>query len=194
MTQAISSASASSFASELAVLLVENESNQSEAARIQRDAARQEFLDQSAKQVAALHDAADATTNGALVSAAFSVAGGACQIGAASAQYKVDNLKATDGSCVDEASYQLKASVLGALASTSDKLAAPADALFKGTAERYQAEAKRHETLGEQAKWQSSDASSSIDKADKQSDKVLDLLQGIQRDQNSSTNSIIGRI
>ena len=175
MTQTISNAGASGFASELAVLLIENETNQSETSRMQRDAARQEVLNQAAEQVAALHDAADATMYGAVVGAAFSVAGGAFQIGAA-----------TSDSC--------KAKVLGAIANTSDRLAAPADALGKGTAERYQAEAKRHETFAEQAKWQSSDASTSIDKADKQGDKVLDLLQGIQRDQNSSNNSIIGRI
>jgi hypothetical protein len=194
MTQAISSASVSGFASELAVLLIENETNQAESARIQRDAARQEVVTQTNEQVAALRAAADAGMTGAFVSAAFSVAGGVCEIEGARAQYKVDLGKAGGGSPVKVASDQFDANRLTKLGDTFSKLSAPADALGKGTAERFQAEAKEHETRGEQAKWQASDESTAIEQADRQRDKVLEALQSIHDQQNAANSSIIGRI
>ena len=88
MTQAISSASG--FASELAVLLLENESNQAESARQSRDAARENVLSLAQHEMDALHSAASATMTGAYVSAAFTAASGACELGAASSQYDAD--------------------------------------------------------------------------------------------------------
>ena len=61
-------------------------------------------------------------------------------------------------------------------------------------AARDQAAAKRWESAGTQAQWQASDASTTIDKANKQGDTLLDTLQGLQRDQNAANNAIIGRI
>ncbi|HEX2673143.1 MAG TPA: hypothetical protein VHM25_19820, partial [Polyangiaceae bacterium] len=58
----------------------------------------------------------------------------------------------------------------------------------------YQAEAKRRETLAEEARWQADDASTAIDKAEKRGDKALDTLQSIQQNENSSAVTIIGRI
>jgi len=194
MTQAISGANVSGFASELAVLLIENETNQADSARLERDAARQSFLDQAQQQVDALHEAANATMAGALVSASLSVAGGACLVGAASYQFQANMGVAADAGPLAISANKYNADVLSALATTG-KLADPLKALIgDSTAAHYQAEAKHHEILGEQAKWQASDASSALDKADKQGDKVLDLLAGIQRDQNSATNAVIGRI
>jgi len=57
-----------------------------------------------------------------------------------------------------------------------------------------QAVAKHHETLAEQARWEASDAGDTINKADKRGDNELQILQGIQNDEHSSTNAIIGRI
>ncbi|HEY0465057.1 MAG TPA: hypothetical protein VGC79_12645, partial [Polyangiaceae bacterium] len=77
----------------------------------------------------------------------------------------------------------------------SGELAAPLKSLVgDSTAELFQAEAKRFETLTEQAKWEAGDASASIDQAERRGDKVLDVLQGIQNDTNSSASAIIGRI
>jgi hypothetical protein len=195
MTQAIPSASPASFASELAVLLIEKESNQAEAAERQRDAARHAFLENAQRQVDALHDAASATMTGALVGASLSIAGGACQIGAAGFQYEVDMGKAYSSCASEIAQNQLNAGILAGLADVSGKLAEPVGVLVgDSTAARYQAEAKRHEQLAEQARWQASDANGAIDKADQRGDKLLDLLQNIQQSQNSTANSIIGRI
>jgi hypothetical protein len=194
MTQAISNAHVGGLAGELAVLLIENETNQAESARIQRDAAREEVVTQANEQVAALRAAANASMTGAFVSAAFSVAGGACEIDAACAQYDVDLGKAESGSAVQVATDQFNANLLGKLGDTLGKLSAPADAFGNGTAERFQAEAKSHETRSEQAKWQASDESTAIDQADRQRDKVLEALQSIQGQQNATNSSIIGRI
>jgi hypothetical protein len=195
MTQAISSTTFASSVSDLAVLLIESEDTQAESAKLQRDAARQSFLDNAQQQVDALHDAASATMTGAFIGASLSIAGGACQIGAASFQYDVDMGKAHNDCLSEIASNQLNANIYGDMGQISAKLADPTKSIVgDSTAEGFQAEAKRHETLAEQAKWQASDASTAIDKAEKRGDKLLDSLQGIQQDENSSANAIIGRI
>jgi hypothetical protein len=195
MTQAISSANSTSFAGELAAMLIEKESTQADSAKQQRDAARESFLEHAQQQVDALHDAADATMTGAFIGASMSIAGGVCQMGAASFQYDADVGKAYRGCPLQVASDQFHSNVLGDLAEVSSKLADPTKALVgDSTAARFQAEAKRSETLGEQAQWQADDASSAIDKAERRGDKVLDVLQGIQQNENSSTSALIGRI
>lgn len=194
MTQAISSANASGFASELAVLLLENESNQAECARQTRDAAREDVLSNAQHQIDALHSAADATMDSAFVSAALTVTAGACEFAAASSQYDVDEAKAKGGCAIEIASDQFDATVLSKIAGASSSLGGIAGSFGKGLDEHYQADAKHYEIMADQAKWQASDASSSLDKADRQGDKVLDAVQSIQRDQNASNNAIIGRI
>ena len=191
MTQAISSANLSGFADELAVLMLENETNQKDSARLQRDAARQSYLDQAEQQVAALHAAADAMATGALVSGALTIASGACQIGAATYQYQAD----VSSSAAEGAENKEMASLFADAASTTGKLAQPAGVYFGDTpAGHLQAEAKRHEMLATQAQWQAGDASSDIDTAEKHADKMLDLVETIQRDQNTATNALINRI
>ncbi|MEI9941479.1 MAG: hypothetical protein WDO69_30025 [Pseudomonadota bacterium] len=195
MTQAISSVNVSGFAGELAALQLENDANQSESSRMQRDAARESYLDQAQQQIDALHAAASATRNGALVGASLTIAGGACQIGAASFQFDAD-VGLSKGSCLTEIAKDKRiATILGDLGSASSKLADPVKAILgDSTAERYQAIAKQHEMLAAQAQWQAGDASAEIDKADKRADKELDIVQEIQRDQSSATNSLISRI
>jgi hypothetical protein len=209
MSQAISGASVSSFSSELAALLIENESTQAESAHQDRTAAREMFLDQAQQQVDALHAAASAVMTGALVSAAFTTVSAGFTIGAACASYSADMKQAEAKSLGDSPCFASKvhdlskaaaaasenAGFLAAAGKGFGELAAPAKA-FAGdsVSADFQAEAKRHETLAEQAKWQASDASSAIDKAEKQTDKVIDFLQGMQRDDNSSASAIIGRI
>ena len=61
MTQAISNTSVTSFATELAELLINNETVQSDADRATRDAARETFLKDAQAQVDALHAAAGAS-------------------------------------------------------------------------------------------------------------------------------------
>ena len=175
MTQPITSPS-TSVAGELASLLLEIETNQSESSRLARDAARENYLEQSEQQVNALHAAADATRAGAFISAGLTVASGGFAVGAAT-------------SCGPDAR------LFSASSKTCGDLSAPLRSLVgESTAADLQATAKLHETLAEQAKWEASDASTSADKADRRGDKALDLLQGIQSDSNSSANAIIGRI
>jgi len=195
MTQAITGSNSTSFAGELATLLIQIESNQSESSRLTRDAARESYLDNAQKQVDALHVAADATRVGAVAAAVCTVASGGFSIAAASAQFDADVGKATNCNALQVASDELNAKLFDAAAKTSGAVATPLKSFVgDSTAEDFQAEAKRFETRGEQAKWQAGDASSSAEKADRLGDKVLDLLQGIQSDANNSTNAIIGRI
>ena len=195
MTQAISHASASGFAAELAVLQLDIEANQSESARLQRDAARDSYTKHAEQQVDALHAAADATLTGALLSASLTAVSGACQIGAAQFQYDAEVARANGGSALGFASDTRTARVFGELGKALGNVAEPVGTLVGGSsAAHHQAEAKRQELLAEQAKWRASDASSSLDKADHQSDQVLDLLQGIQQGQRAADMAITGRI
>lgn len=192
MTQPISSTNVTSFATELAALLIQNEDTQSDAARATRDAARATFLDDSQHQVDALHAAADATEQGALTGAVFSVAAGACSIGAAS--YKFD--AETDG-CdkLAAASDCESASDLGTLAGTSSAIGKFAQtSLGEVQSQHDQASAKHFETLAAQAKWQADDASTTINKTDTLGAKILDIVQSLNQDQSSATNAVIGRI
>jgi len=208
MTQAISRTAGSSFDAEFAELVMRNETTQSESARQQRDAARATVVREAQLQVDALHDAATATRTGAFVSAGLTIGGSAIEVGGAFAQYGADmasaQLKAAELS--GDTTTILRAGAkyardnrLSTICRTAGdgalKLAAPMQALVgDSVASDHQAEAKRRETLAEQAKWQTDDAAAAADKADKRADKALDVLQGIQQENNSSARSIIGRI
>ena len=195
MSQAISGGSSVSVAGELAVLLVEHEANQAESAEQARDAAREAFMVDAQRQVEALHDAANATMVGAFIGASMTVAGGALQISAAQFQYEVDMGRANGGCTSEVASNQLIANTQRALADVFSKTAEPTKALVgDSSAAKRQADAKRQESLAEQAKWQADDARTAVDKADKRGDKVLDVVQGLRQEESSSARSIIGRI
>ncbi|HTA92163.1 MAG TPA: hypothetical protein VK745_21435 [Polyangiaceae bacterium] len=192
MTQPISSTNVTSFATELAALLIQNETMQSDADRTTRDTARATFLQDSQNQVDALHAAADATEQGALVGAAFSVAAGACSIGAAS--YKFD--AETDG-CdkIAAASDSESASDLGTLGSTYSALGKLEETCVgQAQSEHDHASAKRFETLAAQAKWQADDAATEVNKTATLGGKILDIVQSLNQDQSSATNAVIGRI
>jgi hypothetical protein len=192
MTRPIPSSSATSFGTELAELLIQNEAAQSDADRTQRDAARATFLQDSQHQVEALNAAADATEQGALTGAVFSVAAGACSIAAAS--YKFD--AETDG-CdkLATASDSESASDLGTLSGTLSTMGKFEQTwLGEGHAQHDQANAKRFETQAEQAKWQGDDATTELNKTDALGGKILDIVQSLNQDQNSATNAVIGRI
>jgi hypothetical protein len=193
MTQAITSSSITSFATELATLLIENETTQSDADRTQRDAARATYLEDAQHQVDALHAAADALETGALVGAAFSIAGTACSIGGAVDKFDADTTAPCDKDTI--ASDLEQASFLQNLGKNFSDLAPFANSIAGGKAEKDdEANAKQFETLGEQAKWQVSDASTEIDKADKLGAKILDVVQSLNQAQDSATNAVIGRI
>ncbi|HYP77046.1 MAG TPA: hypothetical protein VER12_13855 [Polyangiaceae bacterium] len=192
------------FAGELAALLLQNEANQDESAHLQRNAARERFLEDAESQVNELNAAANATMTTAFVSAAFTVVGGACEIGGAISQFKADTnsagLKPTDY-CPNSialrqvvAEQEKTAKMLGAVGKASGALAQPTNVIGQSIAEHHQAAAKRSETAAAQSQWEATDANTAIDKASKQSDAILDTLQAIQRDQNASNNAIIGRI
>jgi len=207
MTQAISSSS-SSFATEFAELVIRNEASQAESAHQEREAARASVRENAQKQIDALHDAADATRSGALLNAALTIGGSALEIRAAFSQYGADmacaQMKSAEcrgdaatvlSAGTEFASQNRLATIWHASGDGMVKLAAPLQALFgDSVASDYQAEAKRRETLAEQAKWQADDASTAIDKSEKRGDKALDTLQSIQQNENSSAVALIGRI
>jgi len=195
---------ANGFTSELAELLLQNDENQSESAHLQREAARTSYLEDVQSQVNALNAAADATLSAAFVSAAFSVAGGACEIGGAISQFKADtNAAGLDprdfcGETIDMrqlvAAETKTANIWNAVGNAASALAKPATMIGDSIAQHDQAAAKRWEAAGAQAQWEASDANTEIDKAAKHSDATLQALQGIQNDQNQSNNALIGRI
>ncbi len=199
MTQAIAQ-SAVGFVSELAELLIQTESAQSDSADLQRDAARKDFLENAQHQVDALHEAADDVRTGAFVSAAFTVAGAACSIGSAFDQYDAD--KGSAALCANGPKTTLQiasdtkwANIFGATGKGLDGLGG-AEKTFIGDAAVADdnAKAKYFETLSEKAKWLEGDASTELDKVARLGDKILDTLQGINQDQNAANNALIGRI
>ena len=193
MTQAIASSSVTSFASEIAELLIQNEAVQTDSDSTQRDAARAEYLADAQKQVDALHDAASDTEMGAFVGAAFSLAGAACSWGAASAKFDAETTKPCDTLTI--AKDMRDAGYFQGASAGFQALSAPATSLGGGrAADDDRADAKHYETLAEQAKWQASDATTDIDKADKLGDKILDIVQSLNQAQDSATNAVIGRI
>jgi hypothetical protein len=199
MTQAIAP-SAVGFASELAELLIQNESAQSDSAQLQRDAARKDFLDNAQHQVDALHEAADDVRTGAFVSAAFTMASSACSIASAVDQYEADigssKLCALGPkTTADIASNTENANTWSAIAKGLDGFGS-AEKMYVGDAavDDDNAKAKYFETQGEKAKWLAGDASTELDKVAQLGNKILDTLQGINQDQNSANNALIGRI
>ena len=191
MTQPISAPSATGFASELAELLLETETVQADSAHEQRDAARADFLHEAEAQVKALHEAADDMRSGAWASAAMTVASSACSIVGAVEQFKADTALTRHCGAAD----QLLANKWSAMGKGLESLTAPTKTLVgDAPAADANANAKRFETLAEQAKWVSGDASDEIQKAAQLGDKILALLQGINQDQNSANNALIGRI
>ena len=193
MTQAISSTSVTSFASELAELMIQNETTQSDADRAARDAARTTFLQDSQQQVNELHAAASSMESGAFAGAAFSIAGDACSIGATSCQFDAATADPCDKATI--ASGQANASSLQDASKLFGDFAGPAKTLAGDVPQKnHEANAKQFETLAEQAKWQADDASTGLDKVDKLGDKIFDQVQSLNQAQDSATNAVIGRI
>lgn len=195
MSQTIAPAGGMSLASEIAVMLIENEAHHAQTGQADRDAARERFLSDSEAQVKALHAAATATMYGALVGASLTAIGGACQI--ASATYDYDaKVGPLDGACAKNvAEAHENAAIYSALGKTSSELGPLLKGfVFDSTAGDRQADAKEAETRAEQARWQAQDASAEIDKAERQSNKVLDALQSFSQTQNTANTAIIGRI
>jgi hypothetical protein len=200
MTSAITGSVVTSFAADLAELLLNVESAQSDSATLTRDAARQDLLAEAQHQVDALHAAADDARNGAWVSAALATVGSACQMISAINTYDADmgasKLCALGPrTTADIAEATKSASLWAATGKVLNELAAPVKTLLgDAPAADDNARAKYFETLVDKAQWVASDASSELDKVAKLGDKVLDLLQGINQDQNSSNSALINRI
>ena len=210
MAQAISTTSVTGFATELAELMIQNETTQSDANHTEQTAARTAFLADAQHQVDALHDAASATRLGAFVNAAMTVAGGLCEAESAASKYQAgmtcaklsglspcsDNYLSTAQTlneshakdALSAAKWETGAKALSSLAPAFKSLVGDATAMDDN------ATAKKFETLGQQAQWQASDASSEIDKADKLGGEILDILQGLEQAQDSAANAVIGRI
>lgn len=133
-------------AAQLAVMLLENEQTETQSERETLRAARDAHLEAAAQEVAAMHAAADSVESGALVSAAFTIGGGVCEIGAGAAtldqtedQGALDDLKA--GGTAQQAELDslrsavahdgLAASRMDALGKTLNGLAGPANSLLE---------------------------------------------------------------
>jgi hypothetical protein len=204
MTSVNSSANPVGYMSELTALLIEHEENQSQSAHLEREAARTRFLQDTQAQVKQLNQAADATLNAALVSGVISVAGGVADVVGAVDQFKADtNSAGLDpkdfcGEVIEMrktvASETVAAKVWNTVGKTAAAFDKPTMMLGESAAEHHRAAAKEAEAAEARDQWQASDASTSIDKANKQSDALLDIYQGTQHDQAAANNSLVGRI
>lgn len=208
MSHAISSSGGTGFAAELAELIIQRETTQSESAHQEREAARASVRENAERQIDALHAAADATRTGAFLNAALTVGGSALTMQSAFSQYGADVASAQmkageatrDAKTVLDggkqfASYSREATLLRTAGDAAVKLAAPLQALIgDSVAADHQADAKRSELLAEQARWQADDASSAIERSEKRSDKALDVLQSVYEENRSSARAIVGRI
>jgi hypothetical protein len=210
MTQPISTSTASSFATDLAELLLNVETVRSDSAQLERDSARKDFLEQAEHQVQALHEAADDVRTGAWVAAAFTVTSSVVSIEGAMSKYNAEMdqaqlnginprspCEAAEALALakDVASASKAANLLLSGSKLLDALAGPAKQLLgDAPADDANANAKLFETLAEKAKWAAGDASTEIDQAAQLTNKLLDLVQGIHQDQNAANNALIGRV
>ena len=136
-----------------AELLINADYARSELDHQNLQAAREEQARAEARQVAALHDAADSVAEGAWVQGAFTVAGSVC--GGASTL--------TESNLLQQAGSGLSA------------LAGPAGNLA-GTAPRMHAEARAEEAsqAAEHARWKADDARDHSRRVAEHSDRILD--------------------
>ncbi len=193
MSVQVTPSSPDSFATEIAELLVQNETSQEDSARLSRDAARNAFLANEQTQVNELHDAARDAMTGALFGGAFDLAGVTFSTLGSLDQFKADTTAPCEITRV--ADLKRDASILSAVSKGFSSLSACATSVA-GTrpSDDDKAEAKRYETLGEAAKWQADDASTELNKAGQLSDKLLGIVQNLNQDQSSAAAAIIGRI
>jgi hypothetical protein len=159
----------------LAVLILENQDVQEDAAHTDKDLARQHYLEASEREVAALRDKAGDILKGALVQGAAVLAASGVRVGDIG---------------IDSGPQEKPWGETGATALDG---AAPVLGKYFGDAPAAQddAEAKRAMTLAQQAEWQLDDANKVIDKVDATQTKALDWLSSVSANQASAETGII---
>lgn len=161
---------------QLALLVLENEQTQSDAARQDKAVARERYVEAANRQVAAMHAEADHVLIGAIVQ-------GACTVAATSVQ--LSDI-AVSGDCISEDPWSR--AVAGGFSGLSPVLG---KAVGDEPAAHDRADAKQASSLEQQAEWQLDDANKAIDEAKKSRDKALDWLTNVNANQASTETGII---
>jgi hypothetical protein len=156
----------------LALLVLEQQQTQEDAARDDKALARDRYLAASNEEVEAMRDKADDIRLGSLVQGVASAAASGFQLADAVQPGKDEVLAAT------AAFGHGSAPVLGRY--FGDSPAAAEDA-----------NAKHAASLAEQARWQLDDANKVIEKADKSQDKAIDWVSSVNANQASAETGII---
>lgn len=156
----------------LALMVLEQQQTQEDAARDDKLLARERYVEASNAEVEAMRDKADHLLTGAVVQGAFSLAGSSVQVRDAltPARDAMEEAKA--------AAFNNAAPILG-------------KAFGESPAAADEADAKHAASLAEQARWQLDDANKAIDKADKTQDKALDWASSVNANQASAETGII---
>jgi hypothetical protein len=193
---------------QLALLILEREEIQEQAHRADQQAARAERRVAVQKEQDALEDAADAMLTGAFVSAAFTVAGGGLQVAGGVVQIKgasADAASATSNvgtdagkSAGETASASNKARAdkwLMPAGSTLSQLAGPAGVIAGGsTQKRHEIAATHHREQASQAQDRAQDARDQASRAERNGDRVFELLRDIDKAKNNHIDALISRI
>lgn len=172
------------LAGEIALLVMKNENAREDSARAERDLARAMRQEAAESEVSALRDAADALETGAWVSGSITFLGGGLTVAA--------GVLRLDADCDDTLK---EADLLGDSGGVLGRLAEPADTLVgQSGAQRHQASAKEAAFAGEQAAWQSGDASDSLRRVDRNRDRALDLVESINRAEQAATDAVVQNV
>ena len=174
---------------QLALLALECEQTQQDAARDDKNIARQRFLDASDKEVAALRDEAHDILVGALVQGAATVTAASIQFGDALDEPCDHAVLSKDGKTLFTPTEKPWGEVSSAVVTGSGQ--AIGKALGDSAAANDRADGKRASTSAQQAQWKLDDAQKTIDETSAHQDKATDWLGSESANRASSEAGII---
>jgi hypothetical protein len=172
---------------QLAALMLENDAREDEIDRDRMEAARRAEESAAARQVEALHDAADAVARGAWLQGGVTVLGG----GISMVGIATTPLEAPPPGTESEELRDAK--LLQSLGATTSSLAGAAGALA-GEVPRLHAEARAQRAAQDvtSAGHAMEDARSHAERMDRHSDAVLDLLEKVLDQEAQGNSAVLG--
>lgn len=168
---------------QLALLVLENEQTQSDAARQDKSLARQRYVEAANDQVAAMHEEASHVWVGALVHGACTLTASTIQLGDIALKPELDPI--TEKPLPEEPWGEVVSAGFSGMAPVLGK------AVGDEPAGHDRAEAKAASSLEQLAEWQLDDANKVLDDAKKAQDKALDWLAAVNANQASTETGII---
>jgi len=167
---------------QLALLILENQDAQHDAAGADKQLARDRFIAASDREVAAMREEADDILLGAVAQAAVSITAATIQLA-----------DAADAPDVDACGREIQESPCAPIAAaTSNALSQPlGKVLGDSPAASDRADARRAGSDAQQARWQLDDANDAIGRAQARQDKAMDWLAAETANQASTETGII---